>query len=122
MNLIGNIKNIVQGKPVVRRSNKWGKVRKEHLKSNFCCKVCGNKKKLEVHHLLPFHLCPEKELDPTNLITLCESRKSVNCHLLFGHGLNYRDYNPDCVKDVEHFHDLIVNCQIKNGAKNANNY
>ena len=115
MKIISKIKDILQGKITIKqkRSSKWGSVRKEHLKEHPTCAVCNSKKKLEVHHLLPFQLHPELELEKGNLITLCESRKTVNCHILFGHGLNYKDYNPDCLKDVEHFHDLIINCQLK---------
>ena len=115
MKLIKRIKDVLQGKPPVKRSNKWERVRKQYLKEHPICSVCGSKKKVEVHHLLPFHMHPESELDLSNLISLCESRKTVNCHLLFGHGLNYRDYNPDCLKDVVHFHDLIHNCQKDKG-------
>jgi hypothetical protein len=47
---------------------------------------------LNVHHVLPFHLKPELELDPSNLITLCSSLDK-NCHLDIGHGDNFRAYN-----------------------------
>ena len=115
MSIIKDIRDVLQGKISIKnkRSSKWAKVRKGYLKFNPRCAVCESKKKIEVHHLMPFQLRSDLELDEKNLITLCESKKSVNCHLLFGHGLNYRDYNPDCPKDVEHFHDLIKNCQLK---------
>jgi hypothetical protein len=76
-----------------RRSSKWGAVRKEFLK-DACCVVCGGVDKLEAHHVVPFHEAPERELDPKNLIALCESKKSgINCHLFVGHLGDYRKSN-----------------------------
>ena len=54
------------------RSPKWQAVRKEHIKNNPNCISCGRNKKVEVHHIEPVHICPEKELDPLNLVTLFE--------------------------------------------------
>jgi hypothetical protein len=65
------------------------------------CSVCDGKKKLEVHHKMPFHLHPALELDPGNLITLCENKADgVNCHLLFGHLGNFKSYNPQVNVDA----------------------
>ena len=45
---------------------------------------------------------PELELEPTNLITLCECLSyGINCHLLVGHLGNYRNINNDAVIDVD---------------------
>jgi hypothetical protein len=46
----------------------------------------------------PFHLHPELELDPKNLITLCMSRKE--CHLQIGHGDDFKAYNPNVETDA----------------------
>ena len=81
------------------RSSKWPTVRAAHLKRQPACAACGCTSPVEVHHIRPFHLFPEMELDPANLITLCES-KSHNCHLLFGHCLNWRKYNPQVCPDA----------------------
>ena len=82
------------------RSSKWPALRKEWLMDYPCCAVCGGTKKLEVHHILPVHLFPYYELEPTNLITLCESKNhGVNCHLFVGHLGDYSRYNPDVRKD-----------------------
>lgn len=56
------------------------------------CAVCGGKKKLEAHHIMPFHLHPQLEMDERNLIPLCEGA-GVNCHLLFGHLGDFRSFN-----------------------------
>jgi hypothetical protein len=83
----------------VSRSGKWPKVRKSFLEQNPYCAVCGSKKKLNVHHIVPFHIDQSRELDPSNLITLCEG-DVVNCHLLFGHFMNFRNFNPNVVEDA----------------------
>jgi 5-methylcytosine-specific restriction endonuclease McrA len=110
--MIKHIKDVVQGKADTsdKRSSKWDTVRKNFLKTNSTCAVCGGKDKLEVHHKQPFHEHPELELDPTNLITLCESKSNgVTCHLLFGHLGNYRSINKDVDKDVQIWNDKIKN-------------
>jgi 5-methylcytosine-specific restriction protein A len=85
-----------------KRSSKWESVRKNFLLTNPCCAVCGGKDKLNVHHLKPFHTNPELELDPNNLITLCESgKKGVNCHLFVGHLGDYKKINKECTKDAK---------------------
>jgi 5-methylcytosine-specific restriction protein A len=86
-----------------KRSPQWGEVRKKHLKTHGTCAVCGGNKHLEVHHIMPFHIDPKKELDPTNLITLCES-KSHNDHLIFGHLLDFKAMNPNVVTDAKNYH------------------
>lgn len=92
------------------RSTHWPKVRALHLKKNPTCIFCGGSHKLEVHHILPFHLHPDRELDPDNLATLCEQDKGgVNCHLLAGHLGSYHSYNPDVVKDAAYWLDKINN-------------
>jgi hypothetical protein len=77
------------------RSWKWKDVRKKHLKIQPSCQACGRLDNLEVHHIEPFQLKPEKELDPNNLITLC----SKSCHLTFGHLMDYKSWNTDVVND-----------------------
>ena len=47
------------------RSYEWSKIRNEFLKENPTCAACGRNKKLEIHHIKPFHLNPELELDPS---------------------------------------------------------
>lgn len=85
----------------VPRSSKWKKVRDDHLKEHPACEVCGDTVALNVHHIKPYHLFPELELQPENLITLCESNKhGVSCHLWFGHLGNWTRYNPDVCRDV----------------------
>jgi 5-methylcytosine-specific restriction protein A len=82
-----------------RRSPQWRRVRQNHIAHFPSCAACGVTKNLEVHHVLPFHVFPEKELDPTNLLTLCET-PSHNCHFLFGHCLHWQAYNPNVIEDA----------------------
>jgi 5-methylcytosine-specific restriction protein A len=83
-----------------KRSNLWPSVRKEYLSHNPVCEMCGGKKRLNVHHKKPFHLHPDLELNPKNLITLCEANPEVNCHLFIGHLGNFKGFNPVVVKDA----------------------
>jgi hypothetical protein len=73
---------------------------------NPSCEACGSKKKLEVHHLIPFHLAPDLELDPSNLMTLCDGGGKYgmkSCHLFFGHGGAWQRFNPVCKMDIIYF-------------------
>lgn len=102
MTIIKHIIESAQGKHPLskRRSPEWPRVRKEHLSKFPTCEVCGGNTKLEVHHMQPFHLHPELELDPSNLITLCESgHEGANCHLHYGHLGNFRSFNVDVQSD-----------------------
>jgi 5-methylcytosine-specific restriction enzyme A len=85
-----------------KRSGQWPKVRREFLKTNTSCAVCGGRLKLEVHHVRPFHMHPELELDPSNLIVLCENKKDgANCHLLFGHLGSFKSFNASVREDAK---------------------
>jgi hypothetical protein len=90
-----------------KRSPEWSKVRKEHIKNNPACAACGSILKCEVHHIKPFHDNPELELDPNNLITLCEARKWLTCHLFTGHLGSYKNDNPDVRKDAAYIKDML---------------
>lgn len=95
--------DIVQGKTTVKnpRSKDWPRVRDTYLAMHPICELCSSSKRLNVHHKVPFHMDPSKELDLTNLITLCESGVlGKNCHLLFGHLGNFKSVNPDVIPDV----------------------
>ncbi len=69
------------------RSPHWRVVERANKKGS--CEACGRARHLEVHHVLPFHLHPRQELEPSNLITLCR-----RCHLLFGHWDDWQSFNP----------------------------
>jgi 5-methylcytosine-specific restriction endonuclease McrA len=96
-----------------RRSKDWPKVREAHLSENPACIVCGSTNDCEVHHILPFHVFPEHELDPRNLRTLCESRDSCNCHITFGHFGNWSLYNPDVDRDARVYLNGIIQAKLR---------
>ena len=77
------------------RSPKWRKVRAEHIKNNPSCAACGRKDGLEVHHIVPYHINPDLELEPSNLITLC----GKYCHFIFGHYMDWKSWNENVVRD-----------------------
>lgn len=89
-----------------QRSSRWPKIRAEHLAQFPTCAACGTNKHLEVHHLHPFSQYPELELEPTNLLTLCES-PSHNCHLIFGHLLLWESWNPFAELDAQSYRDKV---------------
>jgi hypothetical protein len=76
-------------------------IRDQHIKEHPECEACGSNKAIQVHHIHPFHLYPEMELDPDNLITLCMDE--FDCHLALGHGDSFKCYNPNVVSDCERF-------------------
>jgi 5-methylcytosine-specific restriction endonuclease McrA len=87
------------------RSPKWSSVRQQHLDENGYCAACGRTKKLEVHHIEPVHLNPDRELDPSNLITLCDNY----CHFIFGHLMDYKSWNKNVINDSEVYLDKVKN-------------
>ena len=104
------IKDRIQGKAPkgAKRSSKWGRVKREHLRKFPECAVCKSKKKVQVHHVIPFHVAPDLELDPTNLVTLCENAKyGIVCHLLVGHLGNYRRTNLSVEADAAYWRQRI---------------
>jgi hypothetical protein len=98
-----------------KRSSKWASVRKQHLVDNPKCAVCEGTERLNVHHIKPFHLHPELELEPSNLITLCESASyGIICHILIGHLGDYKNINPNSVEDAK-----VWNTKLKEDHFNA---
>jgi 5-methylcytosine-specific restriction endonuclease McrA len=89
----------VHAEITAKRSSKWPALEKKFKQENPTCAACGSTLNLNVHHKKPFHLHPELELEPTNLITLCMDPKT-ECHIKLGHGDDFRAYNPNVVEDV----------------------
>jgi hypothetical protein len=84
------------------RSPQWPAVRAQHLLKEPACILCGATTSLQVHHIRPFHIHPELELQDSNLATLCTGNNTINCHVRFGHLDNFKDkWNPlireDCL-------------------------
>jgi len=77
------------------RSGKWETLRCSFIKENPYCIACGTNKKLQVHHIESVHTNSKRELDKTNLCTLCET-----CHFVFGHLHNFKKINPSIIEDA----------------------
>lgn len=90
------------------RSPKWEQVRKAFVALHPTCAVCNTSgtlvNQLNVHHIRPFHLHPELELDNSNLITLCRRD-----HYLMGHLLNWSSFNKDIPTDATLWMEKIEN-------------
>ncbi len=88
------------------RSPEWPRVAHEHLAIEPGCAVCGHRGQgLQVHHIKPFHLHPGLELDPNNLITLCEI-PGRDHHLLIGHLDDWDSYNVRVRPDSQRYHKM----------------
>lgn len=88
------------------RSPDWEKVRDEFVKNNPTCAFCGGGTNLNVHHKKPFHLFPQLELDPSNLMTLCRTSEildGADCHYIIGHFGNWKSFNPNVDADAERY-------------------
>ena len=82
------------------RSPHWPAIRKNHLRTSPACRWCGGRTSIEVHHVVPFHVDKFRELDESNLITLCNARGRF-CHFRHGHFGDWKKWNPDIVKQCE---------------------
>lgn len=86
------------------RSYQWQTLRNQHILKEKICQACGSNKKLQVHHIDPVHNNPDRELDPTNLVTLCSS-----CHFVFGHLMDYKSWNINVIDDIKVYNNKIQN-------------
>lgn len=96
------------------RSSQWPAVRIAHLKVEPACAFCGRTEDLQVHHVVPFHIDPSKELDPGNLITLC-GHGGHNCHLVWGHLGSYERSNPDVRKHATMYREAQRRAKTRAG-------
>lgn len=86
------------------RDPRWREVRAAHVKKEPVCQACGKSAKLDVHHIIPVGIDKTRELDPENLITLCNQP----CHLVFGHFMSYYCYNNDVRKMVADYRKALA--------------
>lgn len=80
------------------RAPGWARLRAQHLAIHPRCAVCGTTRAVVPHHILPVHLWPDLEMEPSNLISLCEGPGAH--HLTFGHLGNWTSYNRDVAEDA----------------------
>jgi len=83
------------------RSSGWDAVRDAYLAAHPTCAACGGTNLLQVHHIVPFSVAPDLELEVSNLLTLCMG--DFDCHLRLGHGGSFRCHNPRVLEDVAVF-------------------
>ncbi len=93
------------------RSGKWPTVRKRFVEDHPTCIACDSPSGLNVHHIKPFHVHPELELDPKNLCVLCREH-----HFHIGHdpdgpwgpkGPNWKLSNPNVRRDARKHRDSL---------------
>lgn len=78
---------------VIGRSGKWPALRKRFLSVYPTCAACGRADDLEVHHKVPYWIDPSRELDVSNLLTLCS-----RCHFVIGHLGDWTAWNEHCAE------------------------
>jgi hypothetical protein len=90
------------------RSGKWRTVRDKYIKENPLCYACGSKNELQCHHIVPFSIDKSLELNIKNLVTLC-----TNCHFVFGHLHNYKNFNPEVIRDCQEHYKRVKQFTVK---------
>ncbi len=95
----------------IARSPHWPAVERAFRAAHPHCLACAPdapETAVQVHHRAPFHYVvalgrPDLELDPRNLVSLCETeegRPAENHHLLIGHLGNFREGNLEVLEDA----------------------
>ncbi len=89
----------------VPRSPKFAKLAKEFIKEKGGkCEATGVSFDLEVHHIKPYHLYPELELEKSNLIVLTHW-----IHFFLAHLGRWASWNEKIVEHAKWLRDLIAN-------------
>ena len=89
----------------IARSSKWGRTKRDYeIIHPKLCSVCGTKKKVELHHLLPFHLYPKLENDFNNLIWGCRDH-----HYFVYHLMDWSAYSSTAKEDAKIWNNKITN-------------
>lgn len=99
----GNVRSLLG------RASGWQSLEHAHLLLEPFCRVCGGKKRLQVHHKLPFSWRPDLEMVESNLITMCQPH-----HLLVGHLDLWASYNPLVVEWASMIREAI-SCRPRKG-------
>lgn len=87
---------MVLDKAAFRSSSVWKHKRKEILdRDDHICKICGNNKDLQVHHILSISTHPMLRLENTNLITVC-----THCHEQIHNGIYNQVYLTNLINEA----------------------
>jgi len=87
-----------------KHDSKWRRVRDRYYATHKTCAMCGIARDIQVHHIKPWHLYPEERYSHKNLVSLCQP-----CHFRFGHGRNWKAYNPVVVDMAEIVNNMLTN-------------
>ena len=98
-----------------KRSSAWPEWSDRYMARHPFCAVTGrliwrNGKfivEAALHHIVPFHLDPERELDETNVLPMTEA-PPFNAHLIVGHLGDWRSFNPEVVEDARKWREKIL--------------
>lgn len=90
----------------IKESSKEYKDIRTKLLDNGKCECCGCQDNLRTHHIIPYCVAPEKFVDETNMVVLCE-----DCHRKYHHKYGFKG-------NVQMFNEFIDNHIIKGGVAN----
>lgn len=78
------------------RSPRWPALSRAHLAAHPRCEACGAAAGVVAHHVVPVHIDRARELDPANLVSMCNPH---GCHLYLAHCGRWDWYSPE-VRDL----------------------
>ena len=84
---------------------RWEEFEREYWKKHpneKYCHICGERRNVELHHIVPRHVDPSRIFDESNLIPLCRC-----CHFRFGHLCNWDLWNPFIVDDAKDLREFL---------------
>lgn len=108
----------------ITRSDHWPAVERAEREANPRCIACdpsASDYAIQVHHVNPFHYCialgrPDLELDPRNLVSLCETEEgwpAQDHHLLIGHLGDFKEGNLKVREDAAGQYHGMANDAIR---------
>lgn len=77
------------------RDPAWERESKAYLAENLKCCLCRQASEV-VHHVVPVHVNPKREMDKTNWSAVC-----IRCHFSIGHLCNWRLWQENFFKIVQ---------------------
>lgn len=70
----------------ITSTRRWQVLRQQILeRDGWKCRSCGERRRLEIDHIQPVRLAPEKAFDPSNLQTLCGRCHARKTRIEVGH-------------------------------------
>jgi len=84
------------------RSGRWETTRDRYIEVHAFCEYCGRARSTVVHHVVPFHEDPERELDVANFLALCDQ-----CHLRQAHLGDFKAWNPLIREEIQRNAEMV---------------